>query len=396
MSGPHEPDAPHTGGGAQAGIATTAPGSRDSRSKPAQAKPSRGAPRSPLATGATAATASGSAAQQPSGSGAPGPVASAAGGGSDMAMVAGAAGPLAMAAMSALNAMAGHYGGGSPTADTGQPTAPATLAGSGAPTGPIAWDSGVAGARYSAVQQGSSEAAGALGAVNSELRRILGGAVDDTMQGRAAMAAIIAEADAALTALGKVGNSAAAQQQVVSALDSALQRAGAVVGNGRAQSAVTAAQIDALAARYVRESGGGRPTRAYRSGGVSGGPPATRPSGAVGQWIHEAMQVLAQNGYDTSRIDPADVAAIIAHESAGDPHAINNWDSNAAKGTPSKGLMQCIDPTFDAHALPGHHDIWNPVDNIIAGIRYSIDRYGSVSDVPGIVGMRRGTGYVGY
>lgn len=310
-------------------------------------------------------------------------------------MVAAAAGPLAMAAMTALNAMAGHYGGGTPTADTGQAAAPRTLADTGAPTGPIAWDSG-AGARYSAVQQSTSEAAGALGSVNSELRRILDGAADNTIAGRAAMASIIAEADAALTALGKVGNSAAAQRQVVSALDAALQRAGAVAGDGRTQSAVTADQINALAARYIRESGGGQPTRTSRAGGSSSGPPSARPSGAVGQWINEAMQILAQNGYDTSRIDPADIAAIIGHESAGNPNAINNWDSNAAAGTPSKGLMQTIDPTFNSYALPGHHDVWNPVDNIIAGVRYAIDRYGSVSEVPGIVGMRRGTGYVGY
>ena len=29
-------------------------------------------------------------------------------------------------------------------------------------------------------------------------------------------------------------------------------------------------------------------------------------------------------------------------ESSGNPNAINNWDSNALRGTPSKGLMQCI------------------------------------------------------
>jgi len=46
--------------------------------------------------------------------------------------------------------------------------------------------------------------------------------------------------------------------------------------------------------------------------------------------------------------------------------------------------------------LPGHGDIWNPVDNIIAGVRYSISRYGSVSNVPGVAGMRGGSGYVGY
>ncbi|MBF6149163.1 transglycosylase SLT domain-containing protein [Nocardia nova] len=310
-------------------------------------------------------------------------------------MLAGAAGPLAMAAMSTLNSIAGHFGEGVPTAETGRSTAPPTLTDTGAPTGPIAWDSG-AGAQYSAVRQANSAESGALGEVNTELRRILAGTVEDTLAGRAAMAAIIAEADAALTALGKVGTSAAAQRQVVDALDAALQRAGSVLRGGQAQSAVSAEQINALAARYIRDSGGGRPAPTYRAAGASGGPPGARPAGAVGQWIDQAMQILRQNGYDTSRIDPADIATIIQHESAGNPHAINNWDSNAAAGTPSKGLMQTIDPTFNAYALPGHRDIWNPVDNIIAGVRYAIHRYGSVDRVPGIVGMHRGTGYVGY
>ena len=95
-------------------------------------------------------------------------------------------------------------------------------------------------------------------------------------------------------------------------------------------------------------------------------------------------------------IDPRDIEAMIQHESGGNPHAINNWDSNAAAGHPSKGLMQCIDSTFNAHAVPGHTDIWNPVDNIVAGVRYSIDRYGSVSDVPGVQAVNSGGGYVGY
>jgi SLT domain proteins len=95
-------------------------------------------------------------------------------------------------------------------------------------------------------------------------------------------------------------------------------------------------------------------------------------------------------------MNTADIWMIIKYESGGNPNAINRWDSNAAAGHPSKGLMQTIDPTFSRWALPGHTDIWNPVDNIIAGVRYAIGRYGSVSAVPGVVGMKDGTGYRGY
>ena len=95
-------------------------------------------------------------------------------------------------------------------------------------------------------------------------------------------------------------------------------------------------------------------------------------------------------------MDPDDIATIIDHESGGDPDASNGWDSNAAKGTPSEGLMQTIGPTFAAHKLPGHGDIHDPVDNIIAGVRYAIARYGSVSNVPGVEALARGHHYVGY
>lgn len=128
----------------------------------------------------------------------------------------------------------------------------------------------------------------------------------------------------------------------------------------------------------------------------SGEPPKAMPPGETGSWIAEAFAVLEKDGVDTSKIDPNDVAAMIEHESGGDPNAINLWDSNAEAGIPSKGLMQTIDPTFEAYKLPGYDNIWNPVDNIVAGVRYSIDRYGSVDNVPGIQGILDGSGYVGY
>ncbi|WP_186817575.1 lytic transglycosylase domain-containing protein, partial [Nocardia neocaledoniensis] len=118
--------------------------------------------------------------------------------------------------------------------------------------------------------------------------------------------------------------------------------------------------------------------------------------GTVDDWIRSALRVLQQIGYDTSKIDADAIAIIIRHESNGNPNAVNGWDSNAKKGTPSKGLMQTIEPTFKAHAAPGHGNILDPVDNIVAGVRYAIDKYGSVSNVPGVKAVRAGKPYVGY
>ncbi|WP_084736881.1 LysM peptidoglycan-binding domain-containing protein [Cystobacter ferrugineus] len=120
------------------------------------------------------------------------------------------------------------------------------------------------------------------------------------------------------------------------------------------------------------------------------------PEGQVGDWIRQATDKLKAAGVPVDKMNPQDIAKIIQHESSGNPNAINLWDDNAKRGTPSIGLMQTIQPTFDAYKLPGHDNIRDPVDNIIAGVRYAIDRYGSVSNVPGLQSMNGGGGYVGY
>lgn len=147
------------------------------------------------------------------------------------------------------------------------------------------------------------------------------------------------------------------------------------------------------------ESSGGAGGGGSAGGGMgsSGGPPTSGPPpGNVEDWIKEAIRILQQNGIPVTEDNIDEIWTIIEKESGGDPHAINNWDSNAAKGTPSKGLMQCIDPTFEAHKLPGHGDIYDPVDNIIAGVRYTFDRYGGFDGHPGLESMAGGGGYQGY
>jgi hypothetical protein len=91
------------------------------------------------------------------------------------------------------------------------------------------------------------------------------------------------------------------------------------------------------------------------------------------------------------------VKKIIMRESTGDPDAVNNWDSNAAAGTPSKGLMQLIDTTFRNAVLPELADrgIFDPVANITAGVRTMIANH-SIDDVAA-GGLRNSAGdYIGY
>lgn len=78
-------------------------------------------------------------------------------------------------------------------------------------------------------------------------------------------------------------------------------------------------------------------------------------------------------------------------ESNGNPKAINLWDPNAMKGTPSKGLMQVIDPTFRAYAMPGFNsNIYDPLSNILASIRYALATYGSLTNAYRGVGYENG------
>ncbi|MFI6040011.1 transglycosylase SLT domain-containing protein [Nocardia sp. NPDC051321] len=128
----------------------------------------------------------------------------------------------------------------------------------------------------------------------------------------------------------------------------------------------------------------------------SSAPTGPMPSGDMAKWIAEAKQKLIEMGYDPKDIDESAIATIIEYESSGNPYAENRTDSNWVAGHPSKGLMQTIDSTFNAYKAPGHDDIWNPVDNIIAGVRYSIDTYGSVNNVPGVVAVNSGGAYRGY
>src|SRR5699024_4457673 len=44
--------------------------------------------------------------------------------------------------------------------------------------------------------------------------------------------------------------------------------------------------------------------------------------------------------------------------------------------------------------MPGYNNIWNPLDNILASIRYALARYGSLSRAYRGVGYKQGTNYV--
>ncbi|MYS36945.1 LysM domain-containing protein [Streptomyces sp. KhCrAH-43] len=98
-------------------------------------------------------------------------------------------------------------------------------------------------------------------------------------------------------------------------------------------------------------------------------------------WIKESLAVMAEHGIPGSYDG---IYRNIMRESSGNQFAINNWDVNAVNGTPSKGLLQVIQPTFDAYHVDGTStDIYDPVANITAACNYAAATYGSMDNVFG-------------
>ncbi|MEV5611130.1 transglycosylase SLT domain-containing protein [Streptomyces sp. NPDC052225] len=96
-------------------------------------------------------------------------------------------------------------------------------------------------------------------------------------------------------------------------------------------------------------------------------------------WIRESLDIMKAKGI------PGTYEGLhrnIMRESSGNPEAVNGWDVNAQNGTPSKGLLQVIQPTFDTYHVAGTaNDLTDPVANITAAANYAAATYGSIDNV---------------
>ncbi|MGY3684571.1 transglycosylase SLT domain-containing protein [Streptomyces sp. TE33382] len=96
-------------------------------------------------------------------------------------------------------------------------------------------------------------------------------------------------------------------------------------------------------------------------------------------WIRESLDIMKAKSIPGSY---EGLHRNIMRESSGNPHAVNDWDINARNGVPSKGLLQVIQPTFDAYHVSGTpKKLTDPVANITAAANYAADRYGSIDNV---------------
>lgn len=99
------------------------------------------------------------------------------------------------------------------------------------------------------------------------------------------------------------------------------------------------------------------------------------PGSGVERWRSALEKALEMNGLPTTAAYVNAWLRQIQTESSGNPHAVGGTDG-LADGH-ATGLLQTKPGTFRANAFPGHGNIFNGFDNMLAAIRYAIRRYGS-------------------
>ncbi|MCQ4042494.1 transglycosylase SLT domain-containing protein [Streptantibioticus rubrisoli] len=171
------------------------------------------------------------------------------------------------------------------------------------------------------------------------------------------------------------GSAAQSQSQQADIAQQAAQAAKAVKQHAAAQH--QAAQHKANEARRHQPQAASR-SESRPAAPAQAAPAPSYPNNLDG-WIRQALDIMHQHGIPGSY---EGIKRNIMRESSGNPYAINNWDINARNGIPSKGLLQVIDPTFNAYHVSGtSHDIYDPVANITAACNYAAHRYGSMDNV---------------
>lgn len=121
------------------------------------------------------------------------------------------------------------------------------------------------------------------------------------------------------------------------------------------------------------------------------------PSGAQATqgYINQALDKLGITDPAARQRWSQAYMTLTQHESTYNPNAINDWDDNAKKSTAkvadgygnwcSRGLAQCVPPTFAQYHQPGtSNNIYDPVANVAASMNYLMGHYGVSRDASNI------------
>lgn len=261
--------------------------------------------------------------------------------------------PLRMQAVAALSR--GHeLFAGAPTRDRlGAPTArPRTTSPSTLPAAVVA--------RSGALAQRLAQSDDA----DRVLRTVLAAARADHAHGRAATGTVL---DAALADAAPAADTPLGRREAMARMAARLCTQHRHISRSRRRARLLALRLRRLHYRRRRPAAG----------------PTNQPGGrpAVLAAIRKALDIKGIHDPAARARWERGMDLVARRESNYNAGAVNDWDANAARGTPSKGAWQFIEPTFAAYHQRGtSRDIHNLVAQACAFINYAMGRYGVAAD----------------